>query len=582
MAGWLAHNRIGRRAVLAGMAAAPLVAARAPSPAARAAPVTLFEARRIVTMSRSLPQARFMAVAGGMVLGLADRLEALAPWTAGREVRIERRFAGHVLFPGLVDPHIHPMQAAVMLNMPFLAPDDWRLPSGDWPGVSGRDAYRERLAQIIAQSDADPVIVWGHHELFHGPLDRNALDAIAPDRPVLVWQRSFHDIYANSAALERMGLAERGAFDAALAAAHAKAEHGDHARGIFSETALQVALARLQQVLLAPEKLEAGFAGLLEMMQARGVTTTCDLATGIFARFDREAALIAQAFGAPAAKARVNLMPIAAEIDPVEDLDGWLAERRARFAHPKVMLKRRVKLFADGAFFAQNMRMGPPGYSDGHLGKWLTEPAQLHRQIERYWKAGFDLHIHVNGDEGAQQVLEGIARLPSRAGQDIVLEHLGYCTEAQIRRIARSGAMVSAQPNYIRVLGDAYGRSGLGPDRAALMNRLGSLERAQVPLGLHSDFNMAPIDPFYLAWIAQTREGLDGVARAPAERLSREKALRAITIEAAQVVGMDGEVGSLAAGKRADFIALESDPFDWDTGAFAEARIAATVFEGRI
>lgn len=568
--------QVNRRLALIGMAA---TAAAASLP--DFGRVTVFEARKIVTMSRSLPQARFMAVSGGMVLGLADSLDALSPWTDGREVRLERSFADQVLFPGLVDPHIHPMQAAVMLGLPFLAPDDWDLPSGHWPGVSGAEAYRARLAQIVAASSADPVIVWGHHELFHGPLDRAVLDAIAPDRAVLVWQRSFHDIYANSRALEWMGLNERSAFEAALVAGHAEPEHGDHTRGMFSETALQVALAKLQRVLLAPQRLEAGFAGLLQMMKARGVTTTSDLATGVFARFDVEAGLIARAFGAPGASARVNLMPMATEIDPVEDLDAWLAERAARFVSERVLLERRVKLFADGAFFAQNMRMGPPGYSDGHMGKWLTEPEKLHQQMQRYWDAGFALHIHVNGDEGAEAVLDGLAMLPLRRGQDIVLEHLGYCTEAQIRRIVRMGLMVSAQPNYIRVLGDAYARRGFGPDRAALMNRLGSLERGGVALGLHSDFNMAPIDPFYLAWIAQTRQGLDGEPRGPAERISREKALRAITVEAAQVIGMDDRVGSLEAGKKADFIALGHDPFEVPIGAMKELPIAATVFEGQ-
>ncbi len=571
-----------RRSVLAGMAAAPLLAASDPIRSLPRSPVTIFEARKIVTMSRSLPTARFMAVSDGVILGLAQSVEALEPWTAGREHNVDRRFADKILFPGLIDPHIHPMQSAVMLGLPFLAPDDWELPSGKWPGVTGQDEYRARLKQIIADSASDPVIVWGHHELFHGPLARQELDQIAPDRPLLVWQRSFHDIYANSAALEWMGLSDAGAFDAAIAEAGAKPEHGDHERGIFSETVLQVAIAKLQPVLLAPAKLQQGFASLQQMMQSRGVTTTCDLATGIFARFDREAGMISQAFGRNSARARVNLMPMAAELDAVENVADWLDERRGIFASGNVMLKRRVKLFADGAFFAQNMRMGPPGYSDGHIGKWLTEPNKLNEQLQRYWNAGFALHIHVNGDEGAEAVLDGVAGLPPRRGQDIVLEHLGYCTEAQIARIARMGMMVSAQPNYIRVLGDAYSKRGFGPDRAALINRLGSVERAGVPLGLHSDFNMAPIDPFYLAWIAQTREGLDSIARGLQERISREKALRAITIEAAQVIGMDGDVGSLESGKKADFIALEDDPFNIEIAALKAMPIAATIFEGKV
>ena len=568
---------IDRRGVLAAAAAVPLAAMVGPGE-----PVTVLEARRIVTMEQGLPHARFMAVAGGMVLGFGDTLAALAPWTDGRQVTVERRFADKVLFPGLVDPHIHPMQAAVMMGLPFLAPDDWTLPSGRWPGVSGQDAYRARLSQIIASRPETPLIVWGHHELFHGPMDRVVLDSIERERPVFVWQRSFHDIYANTAALAWMGLGDEAAFNAAVAAGSGDPHHADFAKGMFSETALQVALAKLQPVLLSAESLTRGMGGLLALMERRGVTTTSDLATGIFARFDMEAGLISRAFNSSGAMARVNLMPIAAEIDPVADLEQWLADRRSRFAGGNVSLAKRVKLFADGAFFAQNMRMGPPGYTDGHLGKWLTEPDVLHRQLSRYWDAGFALHIHVNGDEGADVVLDGIAALPPRRGQDVVLEHLGYATEAQVRRIARMGLMVSAQPNYIRVLGEAYGKRGFGPDRAALMNRLGSLERGGVPLGLHSDFNMAPIDPLYLAWIAQTREGLDGVARAPDERLSRAKALRAITIEAAQVIGMDRQIGSLAAGKKADFVVLEDDPHSVELAALRDLPIHATVFEGRL
>lgn len=580
--GLIAYH-ISRRAALAGMAAAPLLASTAPKLSNRK-PVTVFEARKIITMERALPRARFMAVSGGVILGVADRAEDLSAWTRDRETHINREFADQVLFPGLIDPHIHPMQAAVMLNIPFLAPDDWNLPRGNYPGVSGQDAYRSRLKSMIDEQPGEIVVIWGHHELFHGPMNRTILDQIEPDRPVVVWQRSFHDVFANTAALKWMGFDSADTFGAAVTAAHAKAEHASYLDGIFSETALQIAIGKLRPVILAPRKLQSGFADLQTMMQARGVTTTADLATGIFAGFDIEAGLIANAFGRADSKARITLMPIANELDRRENFDAaaWFAETSERFTDVNVQLDKRVKLFADGAFFAQNMRMGTPGYSDGHLGKWLTQPDALAEQAARYWGAGFSLHIHVNGDEGAEVLLNALARLPHRPAQTITLEHLGYCTEAQIRRIAALGLMVSAQPNYIRVLGEAYSQTGLGPDRASLMNRLGSLERNHIPLGLHSDFNMAPIDPFYLAWIAQTREGIDGKRRAPEERISRDKALRAITIEAAQVIGMDAAVGSLSAGKKADFVALDADPFEIETDALKDMPVRATCFEGTI
>lgn len=568
---------IDRRAVLTGMAAAPLLAATGGG-----APITIFEARSIVTMEPGLPTARYMAVADGMILGLADSPDLLAAWTAHRQHKLDRRFADKVLFPGLIDPHIHPMQSAVMLALPFLAPDEWHLPSGHWPGISGQDAYRAQLRKLVEQDPSEPLITWGHHELFHGPLDKAVLDEIAPERALFVWQRSFHEIIANSAALASIGLADKAAFDAAMMAGKVETGHGDFGRGIFAETALLVALAKLRPTLLAPDRMRSGFAGLHRLMQQRGVTTTSDMATGIFAPFDAEAGLIAGSFGNAETSARVMLMPTASELDHVTDIDDWFSAKRLRFTSNGVLLDRRVKLLADGAFFAQNMRMGPPGYTDGHIGKWITPPADLRRQTDRYWKAGLSLHIHVNGDEGTEEVLGAIASLPLRRAQSITLEHLGYCTEAQARRIADLGLMVSAQPNYIRVLGEAYGRHGLGVDRAAHMNRLGTLARRGVPIGLHSDFNMAPIDPFYLAWIAETREGIDGKVRAPEERLSREKALRAITVEAAQVIGLDSIIGSLAAGKKADFIALDADPRLVEVDQLKQLPISATVFEGKV
>ena len=86
-------GKTDRRSILAGLAAFPLISATGGMTAALREPITVFEARRIVTMSQSMPRSRFMAVAGGMILGLGESLDALAPWTGGRQFSIDRRFA---------------------------------------------------------------------------------------------------------------------------------------------------------------------------------------------------------------------------------------------------------------------------------------------------------------------------------------------------------------------------------------------------------------------------------------------------------------------------------------------------------
>lgn len=568
-----------RRATLGAFASIPLMSS-ARLLAESYSPVRVLEAAKIVTMEPGQPNCRFVAVAGGLILATGNSLDELAPWTRGREVQLDRRFAGKTLLPGLIDPHVHPMQGAIMLNIPFIAPDDWMLPDGASPGARSPADYRARLAAALGASRADPFITWGYHELFHGALSRADLDAMAPGRAVVVWQRSFHEIIVSSAMLARWGITDQAGFDAMLAAVHADFGHGNFARGLFSETAMLAAIARLRPVLLGPGLVERGMGKLQTMMRRSGVTTISDMGTGIFAGFEIESTLIRAAFERSDSASRIMLMPLAQEFMGEADLGSWLARTKAKWESPRVRVDRRVKMLADGAFFALNMRMNAPGYIDGHQGKWITEPAALRAQFAKFWDAGFSLHIHVNGDEGLDTVLDGLGALAPARGQTITLEHLGYSTEAQNRRIARMGLMVSAQPNYIRVLGDAYEREGLGPGRAALIDRLGSLERKGVPLGLHSDFNMAPIDPLYLAWIAANRVTIEGHVKAPEERLSLDKALRAVTIEAAQVIGWDAEIGSIAPGKKADFTVLDKDPYALGAARLREARIEGVVFEG--
>ncbi len=541
--------------------------------------VIVYEADTIVTMEPGYPEAKFVATSEGRILAVSQSLDELAAWTEGRDVTVDRRFASQVLMPGFVEPHIHPMQAVMMLSLPFISPEAWELPGRTYPAVVGEAEYEARLREVLAENDEEVFITWGHHRLFHGDINRAKLNAIAPDRAVVIWQRSFHEIIANSKALDLLGLGTQEAFTANFDKPNIDPTHADYETGVIHETALFSGVEKLNPYLFSPDKVRLGLAEMRQMMLESGVTTSADLAFGGFGGFATEAPLFKSLYDSDDTPSRILAIPIAQAIEG--DPNDWLTATSEQFGSEKFFFSNRVKMLADGAFFAQFMQMNPPGYSDGHEGKWITEPQELEHLAKRFWDAGWSLHTHVNGDKGLDVVLGTLERLPPREGQDRVLEHLGYSTEAQNRRIGRMQLMVSAQPNYIRFLGDAYARSGLGPDRAAQMSRLGSLERKNVPLGLHSDFNMAPIDPLYLAWVASNRITLEGNVMAPSERLSLDKALRAITIEAAQLIGLDDQVGSIAAGKKADFVVLDRDPREGGAEALNDVAVRGVIFEGR-
>jgi len=548
----------------------------------------VFEARKIITMDQSMPEARYIAVEDGRILGVGNSLAQLDAWLVNQNYRMDSQFSEKVLLPGLIDPHLHPLMAAVLLPTAFITPEDWTLPSGEFPGVTTPEDYRQRLRELISNNQSsDPFITWGYHQLWHGDLDRQLLDEIEPNRAVIVWHRSFHEIIMNTAAMRFLELDSESLFADIISAPGIDPSHADYSAGHLSETALGVGLARLQPVILAPDKLNAGMTIIQKMLRQNGVTTIADMATGLFASFNIEAALIKQTFDHQDSAVRVilvpNVKPMVEQMGSADAVMEFLNQMQSSQISNKVFLNNRVKLLADGAFFSQYMRMNPPGYSDGHEGKWLTEPAELESLARAFWNNGYHIHTHVNGDEGLDAVLNTLEKLlleKPRPDHRFTLEHFGYSTIAQAQRLHTLGAQVSAQPNYVYVLSDNYAQNGLGYDRASQMVRLGTLERQGTVVALHSDLTMAPADPLFLAWIAANRLTMEGTIMGASERLSLDKALRAITIEAAHVIGLEDEIGSISAGKKADFAVLEQDPYEVDVTSLKDIPIWGVVFEG--
>ena len=148
--------------------------------------------------------------------------------------------------------------------------------------------------------------------------------------------------------------------------------------------------------------------------------------------------------------------------------------------------------------------------------------------------------------------------------------------------MAKLGMSVSCNAYYLYELSASYARHGIGYERAAQMSRVGSAVRAGLATALHSDFTMAPANPLNHAWIAANRINVEGEVMAPEERLSVYQALRAITSHAANILGIDDEVGSLRSGKSADFTILKDDPFAAGAGGLRDMDIVATVFEGTV
>jgi predicted amidohydrolase YtcJ len=572
---------------LLALAALPLLLTPTPTCAESAAattvgPVTVYTARRVITMEPGLPEATAVAVADGRIVGVGS-VESLQRWIDARGGKVDRQLADKVLMPGFIDPHVHPSLPAVLTQFPFLAPDDWSLPTGEFPGARSPEAYREALAGQVAAHLANPgrdpkvpFISWGYHPLWHGNVRRAELNDWFGDHPVMLWHRSFHEIIGNDAAFDLLGLTETDV------AGHHEVNWED---GHFWENGM-IALVPHMPFLQAPERYSAGMANFIEMMHAGGVTSAMDMGVGIFGDPVAETRLIRSVMEGRKAPTRIVLTPIITDflargLSPeraLAEVQAWEDEDSER-----VLYDRHFKLMMDGAIFSGLAQYAYPGYIDGHQGQWMAPLDVTYRYAEAFWNAGYQLHAHTNGDASAAALVALVQRLQAqrpRVDHRFTLEHFAYATEDQVRQMQALGMLVSANPYYQYILADIYAERWLGEDRARNMVPLGAARRLGMRVGLHSDCPMAPLSPLTLVWAAVNRVSINGRENAQSQALSVDQALRAITIDAAWLMRMEDEIGSIRAGKRADFAILEQDPYRVDPEKLRDVRVWGTMFSG--
>lgn len=543
-----------------------------------AAETVVYTAKLIRTMEPALPEATAVAVEDGKILAVGS-LESLAPLIASRGAQIDRQFEPFVITPGLIDPHVHPTLPAVLTQFPFLAPDDWYLPTGDFPGAKTPEGYKSALMNLVAKHDRPevPFVAFGYHPLWHGEVWREDLNEWFDDVPVMIWHRSFHELIGNDAAWDLLEVTKEDA-DAIHEGAHWE-------RGHFYELGLRAVFPRMQ-FLFEPARYMKGMQTFLSMMHESGVTTAADMGTGIFGDPIGEIRAVKAAVANDPVGVRVLLTPIITDFitrqktaaQALTEVREWQAMN-----DDQVSVGNHFKLMIDGAIFSGLSQMGAPGYLDGHMGVWMVDVPTLETFAKTFWDAGFQIHAHSNGDAATARfidLLEHLQQVSPRADHRMTLEHFAYSTEDQNKKLAALGAAVSANPYYHYILSEMYSGDWLGPDRGPQMVRLGSLEKKNVPVGLHSDSPMAPLSPLTLVWTAVARENISGDKTGQAEVMTREGAFKAITIDAAWILGLEDEIGSIRAGKAADFTILADDPMTVPLQKLRNIEVIGTVFAG--
>ncbi len=543
-------------------------------------PITVYIAKKIITMDPAWPDATAVAVRDGRILSVGS-LADLQPWLSKFPYTIDKTFADKIIMPGFIEPHGHPLVGGTAMSRPLLTYLPVPNPYGPaFPGVKNKAECLAMLQSYVKNAAPDkPLLAWGYDSIAMGSvLDAAQLDKVSTTVPILVWDASEHTVYANTASLKKYNITKD---DAKIHGVNMD-KNGEPNGQFYGVTASVFILKQTLGDELTPEGAYKNVKFIMDLSHLNGITTMTELAFGLI-NFPLEQAVYDKYFNNPETPMRLMVVTDAVSAKAYK-ADGAVAfvKDLEKQSTDKLMFNG-VKFFSDDAFLNLNMIVVNPGYTDGHEGLYITPPGEFVEAVFPWWDAGFHIHVHSNGNGGNASTINVLYQLMQRKPRfdhRFSIEHFGISTPAMAREIKQLGGVVSANPTYV------YARSELnqpylGTDRADTAAAFNTLITAGVPTSLHSDTPVATPEPLKEVWMVVNRFGLSGKVHAPSERVTVEQGLRMITIDAAYTIGEDTKIGSITPGKFADFTVLEADPYSVPKENIKDIKVWGTIFNGK-
>ena len=538
--------------------------------------ITIFQAKKIITMNPARPSATHVAVQDGKIIG-AGPLEELARWGTHA---VDTQFADKVLMPGLVEGHAHTMEGTLW-RYTYCGYFDRVDPDGKtWEGLTNIDAVLARLKDAEqALDDPDtPLPGWQLDPIYFNNerVIREDLDKVSTTRPVGVLHASGHIMNVNSRALELAGLLKPGVNHPGVPLGADDLPTGElKGPDIMTPVGAHVGFDR--DMLACDER---GLRDFGKLCVRAGVTTVTDLAARMS---DDVADMMIRVTAEPRFPTRVLAMRFFQGLTARELIDHAISLRKRSTDRMRLGA---IKIVADGSIQGFSARLRAPGYFNGApKGLWYITPEHMREIYDLALENDLLVHTHTNGDQATQLAIETLRdALDQRPTHDhrFTLQHCQLADAAQFRQMAKLGMCVNLFANHHFYWGDEHHNLTVGPERAERMNACRTALANNIPMGIHSDAPITPLGPFFTAWCAVNRITASGRVQGEHERISVEDALYAITLGAAYTLKLDGEIGSIEPGKHADFAVLEDDPTEAAPEALKDVLVWGTVQGGRV
>ncbi len=525
----------------------------------------LFVNAKIYTVDSNYSICDALAISSGKVLATGSVSELQDAYEDAEIIDCE----GRTILPGFVEPHMHFLPIASMGHFADIGPFKFQSIEGALNHLRSLVANLSAEDWLVARQ-FDPSLQEGE-----GVLTRQMLDAVSEQYPILVYNASLHFAYCNSKALEVAGIT-------ALTEDQPGSSFGRDTDGLPNGV-LQGSYAMSQVARHNPAQrnydLTSACLDVCHRANAVGVTTFCDQATGM-SRGVKELELyraLADS-GRMTARLRHSLSYALQERWDELDIKPGDGDDMVRLTAWKIV--------SDGSNQGFSGLQREPYLNSENRGVAYVEAKALTEMVMDRAGKGWPLAIHANGDQAIDNVLDAYEAASSAGllnNGPYRIEHCSILHDEQIDRIARLGLSPSFLIGHVYYWGKAMRDEVFGEQKAVLLDRTRACSDKGIRWTLHSDEPVTEMGPLRCIQNAVTRDiwREPGSKLAVNEAIDVQAAIKAMTIDAAWQCHSDHEIGSLEAGKFADFVILGKDPENVPENEISQIPVLETWLGGR-
>lgn len=507
---------------------------------------------KMYTVDEKFSIVNAMVVTGDRITATGNTTSILAAYDAPKKINAD----GKTIYPGLIDAHAHFYRYGLGLQ------------TADLVGTKSWDEIISKL-KTFAQQNGDGWLIgrgWDQNDWTVKEFPtKEKLDEAFPDRPVLLTRVDGHAAIVNQKALDIAGVQA----GQTLTGGTVETKNGN-LTGILIDNAIDLVSAKIPAA--TPAQIEKGLMDAQRNCFEVGLTTVDDCGLDFTEVLQIDAL---QKKGA--LKMRIYAMLS----DAKHNYNFLFKNGKIKTDYLNV---RSFKVYADGALGSRGAVLLQP-YSDRKdwHGFLLSHPEHFDSVANIIYQNGFQMCTHAIGDSGNRTILNIYGKyLKGKNDLRWRIEHAQVVNAGDFKRFGQYSVVPSVQPTH--ATSDMYWagqRLGREREKGAYAYRQLMQQMGWLPLG--TDFPVEDISPFktfYAAVFRMDDKAFPKGGYQPANALTRQQALRGMTIWAAKSNFEEGEKGSLERGKLADFVLLDTDLMTASPQAILKTKVLATFVSG--